>query len=31
MTCAVFSPLFSKIKRARQGADSDGKVAEVEG
>lgn len=31
MTHAVFSPLFSDIKRARQRAEADGKVAEVEG
>lgn len=31
MTHAVFSPLFSEIKRARQRAEADGKVAEVEG
>lgn len=31
MTHAVFSPLFSEIKRARQRSEADGKVAEVEG
>lgn len=31
MTHAVFSPLFSEIKRPRQRAEADGKVAEVEG
>lgn len=31
MAHAVFSPLFSEIKRARQRAEADGKVAEVEG
>lgn len=31
MTHAVFSLLFSEIKRARQRAEADGKVAEVEG
>lgn len=31
MTHAVFSPLFSEIKWARQRSEADGKVAEVEG
>lgn len=31
MTHAVFGPRISEIKRERQGAESDGKVAEVEG